>query len=109
VPTGKVKWFNGAKGFGFLVIEGGGDVFVHQSAVERSDYGPLCDGQPVEFEIGPGPKGTQALAVRSMGPPPRAVRRRIGPSPPLTETAGTAGSVDGNDATDERILELRAE
>ena len=75
MPTGKVKWFNGAKGFGFLVAEDGGDVFVHQSAVQGSDYGPLSDGQPVEFEMGPGPKGPQAVAVRSMGPPPRFMRR----------------------------------
>lgn len=52
MPTGVVKWFNGTKGFGFIEpTEGGGDVFVHVSAVERAGLGGLAEGQKVNFEI----------------------------------------------------------
>ena len=52
MPTGKVKWFNPAKGFGFIEPEGGGpDVFVHISAVERAGMSSLSEGQKVEFEL----------------------------------------------------------
>jgi len=60
VPTGSVKWFNTAKGFGFISVEDGADVFVHQSNIADATYGPLRDGQPVEFEVGAGPKGPEA-------------------------------------------------
>ena len=52
MPTGTVKWFNSQKGFGFIQPDGGGnDVFVHISAVERSDLGSLHEGQKVSFEL----------------------------------------------------------
>ena len=58
MPTGKVKWFNNAKGFGFIQPdEGGNDVFVHISAVERAGMQSLREGQKVEFEIAPGRDG----------------------------------------------------
>jgi cold shock protein len=58
--TGKVKWFNNAKGYGFIEREGGSDVFVHYSAIQGSGFRSLEEGQPVEFEIVDGPKGPQA-------------------------------------------------
>jgi len=64
VASGKVKWFNNAKGYGFIEQEGGKDVFVHYSAIEGSGYRSLEEGQPVEFEISQGPKGPQASNVR---------------------------------------------
>jgi cold shock protein len=52
VPTGKVKWFNTAKGYGFIQPDGGGkDVFVHISAVEKAGYSTLADGAKVTYEI----------------------------------------------------------
>jgi cold shock protein len=65
MATGTVKWFNGEKGFGFIVQDGGGpDVFVHFSAIQGSGYRNLEEGQRVEFESNQGPKGLQAANVR---------------------------------------------
>jgi cold shock protein len=65
MAEGTVKWFNAAKGFGFLSPEGGGeDVFVHFSAIDSSGYRELIEGQKVEFETEQGPKGLQARSVR---------------------------------------------
>ena len=61
---GKVKWFNEAKGFGFITSDEGSDVFVHYSAIEGSGFRTLTQGQPVEFDVGTGPKGPQAERVR---------------------------------------------
>ncbi len=61
---GKVKWFNEKKGFGFLTREGGPDVFVHFTAIEGSGFRTLAEGQEVEFDLGDGPKGPQAMNVR---------------------------------------------
>ena len=57
---GKVKWFNNAKGYGFIEREGGSDVFVHYSAIQGAGFRSLEEGQAVEFEIVDGPKGPQA-------------------------------------------------
>ncbi len=64
MASGKVKWFNNAKGYGFIEQEDGKDVFVHYSAIEGSGYRSLEEGQAVEFEITQGPKGPQAANVR---------------------------------------------
>jgi len=61
--TGTVKWFNAAKGFGFLARENGEDVFVHFSAIEASGYGSLEEGAKVTFVVKQGPKGLQAEQV----------------------------------------------
>src|SRR3954449_11085245 len=58
--TGKVKWFNNAKGYGFIERDGGSDVFVHYSAISGNGFRTLEEGQAVEFEIVDGPKGPQA-------------------------------------------------
>jgi cold shock protein len=61
---GIVKWFNGAKGYGFISPEGGGkDVFVHYSAIQGKGYKELKEGDSVEFTAEEGPKGLQAAAV----------------------------------------------
>ena len=60
---GTVKWFNNAKGYGFIGRDGGADVFVHYSAIAAEGYKSLQEGDPVEFEITQGPKGPQAANV----------------------------------------------
>jgi CspA family cold shock protein len=67
MPKGTVKWFNDAKGFGFIAQEGGKDVFVHFSAIEASGFRSLAEGDQVEFEIVEGPKGLQAANVKKVG------------------------------------------
>jgi CspA family cold shock protein len=64
MATGRVKWFNDAKGFGFITQEGGEDVFVHFSAVVGTGFKSLTEGDQVEFEVTRGPKGLQATNVR---------------------------------------------
>ncbi len=61
--VGKVKWFNNAKGYGFIQREGGNDVFVHYTAIQSEGFKTLEEGQTVEFEIQDGPKGPQAANV----------------------------------------------
>ena len=60
---GTVKWFNAVKGYGFIGIEEGDDVFVHFSAIQMEGYKKLEEGQQVEFIIETGPKGQQAAEV----------------------------------------------
>jgi len=65
---GTVKWFNNAKGFGFIGREDGPDVFVHYSAIQNEGYKSLQEGDPVEFEIVEGQKGPQAGNVAKVAP-----------------------------------------
>jgi CspA family cold shock protein len=63
VAQGTVKWFNAEKGFGFIAVDGGQDVFVHYSAIQSEGYKSLDEGQRVEFEVTQGQKGPQADQV----------------------------------------------
>ncbi|NUL82495.1 MAG: cold-shock protein [Armatimonadetes bacterium] len=63
MQTGRVKWFNDAKGFGFIVADDGQEVFVHYSAIVGAGHKSLHEGQEVEFEATNGPKGLQAKEV----------------------------------------------
>lgn len=62
--TGRVKWFNQSKGYGFIERDGQGDVFVHYTAIEGDGYRTLEEGQTVEFDVKEGPKGAQATTVK---------------------------------------------
>jgi CspA family cold shock protein len=65
MAQGKVKWFNDAKGYGFIEQEGGEDVFVHFSAISMDGFKTLAEGQQVEFEIETGNKGLHATNVHA--------------------------------------------
>jgi len=64
--TGRVKWFNDSKGYGFIEQEGGRDIFVHYTAIEGDGFKSLAEGQKVEFEIIEGTKGPQAAKVMKL-------------------------------------------
>ena len=64
MATGTVKWFNDAKGYGFISQEGGEDVFVHHPAINMDGFRTLKEGEKVEFDVVQGPKGLQAANVR---------------------------------------------
>ena len=66
MARGTVKWFNEAKGFGFISQEGGEDVFVHFSAIQGDGFKTLAEGDAVEFDVNQGPKGLQAANVRKV-------------------------------------------
>ena len=65
MEQGTVKWFNNAKGYGFIARDSGGDVFVHQSAIESSGFRSLQEGQREQYNVTKGPKGLQAENVQS--------------------------------------------
>jgi cold shock protein len=66
MSEGKVKWFNERKGFGFIEQDGGGDVFVHFSAIQGSGFKTLLEGQQVSFDVQQGKKGLEAENVRAL-------------------------------------------
>jgi cold shock protein len=66
MASGTVKWFNEQKGFGFITQDNGPDVFVHYSAIEETGFKSLNEGDQVQFEVVPGPKGPQAKSVKKI-------------------------------------------
>lgn len=66
MAKGKVKWFNDAKGYGFITQDGGDDVFVHFTAIQGDGFKTLAEGQDVEFEVTDGKKGPQASSVSKL-------------------------------------------
>jgi len=64
MATGKVKWFNDSKGFGFIEVDDGTDAFVHHSEIQGEGYKSLAEGEAVEFDIIQGEKGPKATNVR---------------------------------------------
>src|SRR3979411_1020241 len=98
MATGTGKWFNDAKGYGFITPDGGGkDVFVHHTAIQMEGFRSLAEGQKVEYEVTEGPKGPQAANVgkgkrlfRSTTEPPGAAARPGGSR--FDVSASTTGS-----------------
>lgn len=94
MPTGIVKWFNSAKGYGFICPENGGqDVFAHFSAIEMEGYKCLKAGQNVTFEINEGPKGLHASNIRPQ------------PTTTHTEVALQAKKLEHNSYTESKVRE----
>jgi cold shock protein len=82
VPTGKVKWYDSEKGFGFVTQDGGEDVYVRSSALPPGIQG-LKAGQRIEFGVADGRRGPQALSVRLLDPPPSVAEARRRPAEEL--------------------------
>lgn len=91
MPTGTVKWFNNAKGFGFILPEDGGeDLFAHYSSIEMDGYKTLKAGQAVEFDVIQGQKGMHATQIRvSNNQAPTAASRSSSPTTVQSRTENT--------------------
>ena len=93
---GVVKWFNDAKGFGFIEHTSGKDVFVHYSVIEVDGFKTLKDGEEVEYEMKEGPKGLQAVKVQRSGQPAGSEGEgAIDGSP--SESSDSSLSIDSSD------------
>ena len=91
LQRGVVKWFNDAKGFGFIEHETGRDVFVHYSVIEADGFKTLKDGEVVDYELKEGDKGLHAARVLRTNPPPAAAKKapkKLGFSKPSIDGEG---------------------
>ena len=89
MPSGTVKWFNDAKGFGFIQPDGGGpDAFAHFSAIQMEGFKTLKEGQRVDFELTQGAKGLMAAHIQAAAEPPNTC-------PPRTVDSAMPGSAEG--------------
>lgn len=78
MPTGTVKWFNNAKGYGFILSdEGGEDLFAHYSAIQMDGYKTLKAGQVVSFEITKGDKGLHAINITAVATEPKVAKAAL--------------------------------
>ena len=96
MATGKVKWFNNAKGYGFILPDDGNeDLFVHYSAIEMDGYRTLKAGQPVSFDIVEGPKGLHAVNIQGVddGSDETLAEEQLGVSVELNVEAASSESV----------------
>ena len=89
MPYGTVKWFNDAKGFGFIQPDGGGaDAFAHFSAIEMEGFKTLKEGQRVMFDLVEGEKGFLAVRIQAEQSTPGEVKPKSGSTPPLSDGSG---------------------
>ena len=102
--TGNVKWFNDAKGFGFIEHPSGRDVFVHYSVIESEGFKTLKDGENVEYEIKEGPKGLHAVKVQRTDPPPDKRKAKEGDET-SEENDGEATAAPSTEGADPRTQE----
>ncbi|MBX7138147.1 MAG: cold shock domain-containing protein [Oligoflexia bacterium] len=108
---GVVKWFNDAKGFGFIEHPSGRDVFVHYSVIESEGFKTLKDGENVEYEIKEGPKGLHAVKVQRTDPPPDKHKSKDGDGASAdgeTSAAGDSEEADSQHASSESHSESGA-
>jgi CspA family cold shock protein len=110
VMTGKVKWFDDKKGYGFIELDdGSGDVFVHYTAIEMDGFKSLSKGQPVKFEVIEAEKGRQAASVKSAegSPGVESVHTGITPDIHSDESIGEPySSIESLSAKDEDSPEI---
>lgn len=86
MKIGRIKWFNNAKGYGFVVIDGRDeDLFAHYSAIQMEGYRTLKAGQPVQFDIIQGPKGLHAINIQPLGEPVRKSAEPLAASETTTD------------------------
>lgn len=100
MAIGKVKWFNNAKGYGFIIgDEGGEDLFVHYSAIAMEGYKTLKAGQAVTFEVEQGPKGLHAVNILEAGEPDTRVSVELGILDEIDDEPDTFHGLSQSDAS----------
>ena len=103
MATGKVKWFNDQKGFGFIEQDNGTDVFVHHTSIQGEGFKSLAEGEKVEFDVTKGPKGPKAENVRRLG------QSAAAPEPEAEAEEETPEEADDADDADDAETEEEAE
>jgi cold shock protein len=100
MAIGKVKWFNNAKGYGFIIgDEGGEDLFVHYSAIAMEGYKTLKAGQAVTFEVEQGPKGLHAVNILEAGEPDTRISVELGILDEIDDEPDTFHGLSQSDAS----------